>query len=299
VLDYLYPGLYAAFLWWFSTGAIFYLNSRAPQSFRWSLLGGTAVLLAALYGIWASAGAESVVGAYIAFTCGLLAWGWQTMTYYMGYITGPRRERCPPGCSGWRHFLHGVETCVYHELAILASAILIAGLTWGQPNQLALWTFLALWGMHVSAKLNVFLGVRNLNEEFLPRHMDYLKGFLRQRPINLLFPFSVTVGTIVTVLVAEAAASPGASAFTVASLTLLATLLGLAVLEHWFMVLPLPFGALWKWSLAESDETGGAGSGRDLAGAPAQAAGSVVRAGESPESRHESGGLRRARSVRA
>lgn len=298
MLDYLYPCLYAAFLWWFSTGVIFYLNSRPPQSFRWSLLGGTAVLLVALYGIWASAGTESVAGAYIAFTCGLLAWGWQTMTYYMGYVTGPRRERCQPGCSGWRHFIHGVETSLYHELAILATALLIAALTWAQPNQFALWTFLALWGMHVSAKLNVFLGVRNLNEEFLPRHMEYLKGFLRQRPINLLFPFSVTVGTIVTVLVAEAAVTPGASAFATAGLTLLATLLALAVLEHWFMILPLPFGALWKWSLNERDEAGGAGAGRDLSAAPAHATGSVVHARESREAGHDGDGLRRARSFR-
>ena len=37
--------------------------------------------------------------------------------------------------------------------------------------------------------------------------------------------------------------------FEVTSLSLCAGLLSLAVLEHWFLVLPLPFEALWNWGL--------------------------------------------------
>ena len=39
---------------------------------------------------------------------------------------------------------------------------------------------MVLWWMHQSAKLNVFFGVRNLNEEFLPEHLEFLKSFLHQ-----------------------------------------------------------------------------------------------------------------------
>jgi len=241
--------VFATFLWWFSTGVIFYLNARPPHTFRWSMLGGSLLLAGALYGLWASASSDTVVGAYVAFTCGLVIWGWHTMSYYMGVITGPRRERCAPGCRGWRHFIHAVETSIYHELAIVATAGLMAWLTWKQPNQFGLWTFLVLWGMHVSAKLNVFLGVRNLNEEFIPKHLKYLTGFFRQRPMNLLFPFSVTLATIVTTWMIQTAIEPGGTIFTTAGFTLLATLMALAVIEHWFMILPIPAEALWRWSL--------------------------------------------------
>jgi len=241
--------VYSTFLWWFSTGVIFYLNARPTHTFRWSLLGATIIVIGALYGLWITARADSLGAVLIAFTCGLLIWGWHTMTYYMGWITGPRRHRCPEGCRGWKHFRHAVETSLYHELAIIATAVLMAVLTWREPNQFGLWTFLILWGMHVSAKLNVFFGVRNLNEEFIPEHLSYLKGFFRRRSMNLLFPFSVTIGTFIAVLLAQNALDPEGSVFTSAGYTLLATLMALAVIEHWFLILPIPAEALWRWSL--------------------------------------------------
>ncbi|WP_281168002.1 DUF3623 family protein [Thioflavicoccus mobilis] len=39
------------------------------------------------------------------------------------------------------------------------------------------------------------------------------------------------------------------STFKAASLTLIATLLALGILKHWFLVLPLPDSALWKSAL--------------------------------------------------
>jgi Protein of unknown function (DUF3623) len=112
------------------------------------------------------------------------------------------------------------------------------------------WTFMILWWMHQSATLNVFLGVRNLNEEFLPEHLHFLKSFLTKKPMNLLFPVSVTVSTIIAVTLVEKAVAPGAGAFRAVGFTLLATMMTLAVLEHWFLVLPLPAAALWRWGLA-------------------------------------------------
>ena len=52
-------------------------------------------------------------------------------------------------------------------------------LTRDGANQVGLWTFVILWAMRQSAKLNVFLGVRNLSEEFLPEHLRYLETSLR------------------------------------------------------------------------------------------------------------------------
>jgi len=37
---------------------------------------------------------------------------------------------------------------------------------------------------------------------------------------------------------------------------MLATMLALAVLEHWFLVLPVPDAALWRWAMPGDREGG-------------------------------------------
>ena len=211
---FLYPALFALFVWWFSTGAIIFLDQLPRATFKYSMVGATLVLLASFWGIAASAHDTSLVGAYCAFSCGLLAWGWQEISFYMGFVTGPRTAPCPEGCSGWKHFIHAIQTSLWHELAIIAAALVVTTLTWNQPNHVGLWTFMVLWWMHQSAKLNVFLGVRNLNEEFLPDHLAFLRSFLTKKPMNLLFPFSVTISSVICVVMWERATAPGATHFT-------------------------------------------------------------------------------------
>ncbi len=242
-----FPVLFALFVWWFSTGAIVFLDGLPKRTFRWSMIGGTLVLFVSYYGLAISASDASVHGAYLAFTCGLLAWGWHEMSLYMGVVTGPRREGCTVGASTGQRFRLALMATLYHELAILVSAAVILTVTHGAPNQVGTWTFMILWGMRQSAKLNVFLGVRNLNEQFLPRHLRYLGSYLVQKPMNLLFPLSVTVSSVIAGLLVSAAAA--ANGFAAVGLTFLATMMVLANLEHWFLVLPIPVEKLWNWSL--------------------------------------------------
>jgi putative photosynthetic complex assembly protein 2 len=247
-MSYLLPMAFALFLWWFSTGLIFYLDQLPVRTFKWTMAGATAVLAAALYAIWASAGDQSAFAVYAAFTAGLLAWGWQEVSLYTGFVTGPRKHACGAGCSGWRHFGHAIAVNLWHEVAIVVVAVVILSLTWDVPNQWGLWVYLLLWAMHLSARLNVFLGVRNVSEEFVPPHMAVLKSFLTRKPMNLLFPFSITAATAGTLLLFQQALA----AETMADRTgysLLAALAGLAVLEHWLLMLPLPVEKLWRWSL--------------------------------------------------
>ncbi len=244
---YGWPVLFALFVWWFSTGLIIFLDGLPRRTFRWSMIGGTLVLLASYYGLARSAGDVSVQGAYVAFACGLLAWGWHEMSLYMGAVTGPRREGCPEGATTGQRFHFALMATLHHELAILVSAAIIVAATWGGANQVGTWTFMILWGMRQSAKLNVFLGVRNLNEQFLPRHLRYLGSYLVQKPMNLLFPLSVTVSSVIAGLLVSAAST--SSGFTAVGLTFLATMMILANLEHWFLVLPIPVEKLWNWSL--------------------------------------------------
>jgi putative photosynthetic complex assembly protein 2 len=245
----LMPALYAAFVWWFSTGVIILLDNLPRRSFRWSMLGGSAVLLAALAGLAVTAADAGVAGAYAAFTCGVLVWGWQEMSFFMGFVTGPRRQACGAQCAGWARFRAGVAACLYHELAIIFFALLVVALTWRQPNQVGCWTFLMLWALRQSAKLNLFLGVRNLGEEFLPAHLAYLRSFMRRRRMNGLMPVSLACGSGALVVLLRGALAAEISPARAAGIGLLATMLALGLLEHALMVVPLPLGRLWHWAL--------------------------------------------------
>jgi hypothetical protein len=60
---------------------------------------------------------------------------------------------------------------------------------------------------------------------------------------------------------------PGAEPFQVTARLLLATLLGLAALEHLFLVLPVPLDALWQWGTKsrQRDEATGLAAPRHAA----------------------------------
>ncbi|MGE4241290.1 putative photosynthetic complex assembly protein PuhE [Ramlibacter sp.] len=243
------PLLFTLLLWWFSTGVILYLDGLPRRTFKWTMLGATLLLFAALAGLAASSASTSVASAYCAFTCAVAVWAWQEVAFLLGYVTGPRRTAATPGLAGWARTREALGTVIHHEIALLVLGAAVLAATWGQPNQTGFWTFAVLWAMRQSAKLNVFLGVRNLYESFLPAHLRYLHSYFRREPMNPLFPVSVIVSTAVAVPLWHAAFAPAASAATATSLSLVGSLLALAILEHWFLVLPLPSENLWKWAM--------------------------------------------------
>lgn len=249
---YAMPIIVTLLFWWASTGVILYLDGLSRRTFLWSMTGSTALFGVALWGMYATSAQVTVSSAYCAFACGLMAWAWQLVSYYMGFITGPNHAPCPPGLGGWPRFVAAVGTSLHHEIAIIICAGALVALTWGQPNQIGLWTFLILWWMHTSAKLNLYFGAPNLSEELLPEQLRYLATYMRRRPMNLFFPASVTVSTVVTVLIAQRALA-AATPFDVVGYTILATLMALAVAEHWFLVAPLHANTLWWWGAKDID----------------------------------------------
>ncbi|WP_375274512.1 putative photosynthetic complex assembly protein PuhE [Methylorubrum thiocyanatum] len=260
---YAAPALYAVLLWWSATGLVLVLQHLPRPTHPRSMVAATAALAAALWAIGAVADDDTETGAYIGFTAAVIVWGWQEISYYMGFVSGPKPAACAPNLRGFDRFLAALATSLWHEFAILVGGLAILCLTWGQGNRVALWTYALLALMNASARLNLFLGVRNLHAEFLPPHLSYLACYLSRRPMNPLFPVSVTLGTAVTVLIALAALGAEAMPETATGLSLLAALAALATLEHWFLMLPLPSAALWNWSLpgrtapvAEVRETG-------------------------------------------
>jgi putative photosynthetic complex assembly protein 2 len=284
--QYALPVLFGLFVWWFGTGLVLYLVRIGGVRFHLMMGVATIILAASAWGLEIGSRIATVGGAYFAFTCAILVWCWLEITFLAGLITGPRKQVAPPGCSGWRRVVLAINTILYHEIALLVCAAGIVALTRDGVNQVGAATFLVLWTMRLSAKLNLFLGVPILNDEFLPKGLVHLKSFFRCKPVNLLFPVAVTASTIVTaLLVAKAFNTP--SAFETAAFLLLATLMALAVLEHWFMVVPFPVKAIWEWSVGSWTAVGTDISGgvSDAARAPDPLQRSAARTGDHGEAR--------------
>ncbi len=244
--------MFAVFIWWFSTGVVLLLNRMSRGAVALSQVLSTLLGLAALLAIYHTAGQTSVSGAYCAFTSALLVWGWHELSFLTGWVTGPRKTALPAGLGEWQRFVEAIRVILWHEIGIIAVGALILFITWGAPNQVGSGTFLVLWVMRTSAKLNLFLGVRNLSEQFLPAHLAYLESCFRRRTLNLLFPFSVSLASAVLAAMIVRAFEPATPVAAAVGTALVGTMLALAILEHWLLVLPLDSTALWRWAMREA-----------------------------------------------
>lgn len=241
--------IYAAFVWWFSTGAVLLLVGRAGRRYGLRLITATGLLVGSLFGLAFSANDTGVGGAYAAFTCTILLWGAQEIAFLAGWVTGPRPEPCPAGVRGWKRLGPALRAILYHEVALLACGGAILALTWGGANQVGLWTFAALWVLRQSAKINLFVGVPVTNDDLMPDAVKFLKTFFVRKPVGAFFSVSVTLATAVLVIMIQRIVEVAATPFEMTGLSLVATLFALGVVEHWFMLFPLPAITLWSWGM--------------------------------------------------
>jgi putative photosynthetic complex assembly protein 2 len=218
-----------------------WLNRRGAGPARWSLLFTIPVLLLAHHQLWAVRYSTDVTSIYVAFVAGMLIWTWHELAFYSGLITGPWREPCPLHAKGWDRFCYALGTHLYHEVAVAVEAALLWWLFHDAVNVIGALTFVLLWALQHSAKLNVLLGVRSLDVAALPKHLRYLGSFWTQRALNVFFIPAMTVMIIVTIglWVQVGLHVPHDHAI---ALTLLATLLTLGVLEHGLLVVPALVG---------------------------------------------------------
>jgi len=243
------PPIYAAFVWWFSTGAVLFLVSRSERFETSRIVVAVALLVGSLGGLALSASNTGVWGAYAAFTCTILLWGAQEIAFLAGWLTGPRPQACPDRVKGWKRLSLALQAILYHELALLACGTAIVAATWNGANQIGLWTFAALWVLRQSAKINLFLGVPVTNHELMPDAVRFLKTFFAHKPVGAFFPISVTLATAVLVIMIQRIVEVAVTPFDIVGLTLVSTLFALGVVEHWFMLLPLPAITLWSWGM--------------------------------------------------
>jgi putative photosynthetic complex assembly protein 2 len=244
------------FAWWFSTGLILLLV-RLPRRFHLGALSAFGLFAcAALWGVIATAKDPTMPAVYGAFICGLIIWGWHEASFLMGFVTGPRPQPCPPNARGFKRFGYATATLIYHEIALFVTLILIAALTRNEINQVALWAYGVLFVMRLSSKFNIFLGVPNLTEEFFPDHLAHLKTYIPQKAMNPLMPISILgclgLGYYVwAALMAQTVGTPNHI-----GLVMILTLVGLGLLEHIFMITPLPDAALWRWAAPKPISSG-------------------------------------------
>lgn len=248
--------LCAMFIWWFATGAILcivkHADRRGPRAHLRSVILTAPFGLLGVYGFSASLTEATVPGVWIAFASALLVWGWIEHAFLAGIITGPNSYDCPEGCSEFERFFRAWGTIAYHEMLLLTVLIVMGITAWGADNKFGFWTFSVLFIARISAKLNLFLGVRKINTEFLPTPLSHLPSHFRIRPINWLFPYSVTALTFAMTCWFEPLYAAETAAATV-GFTLLAVFTALALLEHWLMVVPLPDEKLWRWLMPAKD----------------------------------------------
>ena len=246
-------------LWWVGTGLVLRnvhrpepdddsQSGRGPDWLRVAPLAAlTAGVPASLAGLVllrsATPGLATALTTYILV---FVLWGWLELTFYCGWITGPLKTPWQGGRDRGR-VLHAFWASAYHELALVLMGLAVLGLS-GGGSRWAPWFYLGMAAMHTSARLNVVLGVRNLNAHFLPDRLSYLASLFTRRRMNGLMPFSLVVGTAATVMVVRAALNQGAGEST-AGLTLLACTLALGVLEHLLLIVPLPVHRLFEWGL--------------------------------------------------
>jgi putative photosynthetic complex assembly protein 2 len=244
--------LFALFVWWFATGAILLVVRRAdragPKAHLASVLLGLPVAALGAWGFIWSLGEATLPGAYAGFVSALLLWGWAELAFLSGVITGPITRPLRAGVPEWERFLRAWGTIAYHEMLLVLMLIAMGLAAWEAGNGVGFWTFAVLFFARVSAKLNLYLGVRKINTEFLPGPLMHLPSHFRIAQMNWLFPISVTALAFAAACWLErlwAAQSPADAA----GFALLAALTALALLEHWLLVLRLPDEKLWRWML--------------------------------------------------
>jgi len=234
-----------------ATGLIAWADNRERATFRRSVAIGGAAGIAGLIAILFASQSASVVAIYISFTGALAVWGWHEIGFLTGAAAGPRREACPPDARGFERFTHASATVMHHEIALALTALMLISLSWNAPNQIGATVFVLMFGLRLSSKINLFIGVPNTTTEMLPAHLGYLKSYFGRNRMTALLVISIAaIVALAGWFASLAIAAPAGSAEMVGA-SLLTALCLLGAIEHVFLALPFRDGMLWGWALPQ------------------------------------------------
>jgi putative photosynthetic complex assembly protein 2 len=115
-------------VWWLSTGIVLRVVWLPTRTHRTSLAVFTALALLGGYATLRASELPTTAGAYVGFVAALALWGWHEVAFLLGAVSGPRREPCRAGLSGWARFREATATVIHHELALAATLLaMVAG----------------------------------------------------------------------------------------------------------------------------------------------------------------------------
>lgn len=237
--------------WWLGTGMVLYLQQRLKHK-GIALIATLCLLsLSSLAVLKYSSAQLEAWHSYAGFIAAVVLWGCLELSYFTGLVGGTHKLHCPRDCKTAIRFRLALSASIWHELSVLAVALLVLELCRHGSNPSGMYTFMVLWLMRWSAKLNLFWGVPNFNTDWFPAHMNHLHSYMKSSRVSLFFPLSVLAASAVAInLMINTVSAPSTESLATA---LPCVLLVLAILEHLFMALPISDSALWNRVFARED----------------------------------------------
>lgn len=223
--------------WWVATGLIIAMQRSGPTRAS-ALIIASALAVLGFWELRENANDDSALGARRSFLGGAMLWGWVSVVFYGGYLTGFHTIIPDLVSPSWAAVLPAIQATILNDVAALLIMGAVAMLLYGDRNKTGLWGLIIFWAVQQVAKLNVFLGVENPAGNFLPQHLAYLRQFFGPLENSRFLGASVTALTLVTVWTAWNGLRAPTEGKRQAGI-LYATILGLAVLEIIVLGIPL------------------------------------------------------------
>jgi putative photosynthetic complex assembly protein 2 len=229
--------LQVVLFWWVATGLIIAMQRSGP----WRVAALIVATMLAVFGFWElreSANDDSALGARRSFFGGALLWGWVSVTFYGGYLTGFRVDALGVQAPALSLVLPAIRATLLSDVTALLLMGAVALWLHGDRNKTGLWGLVIFWAVQQVAKLNVFLGVENPAGNFLPPHLAYLRQFFGPLVNSPFLTVSIVLLSVLTLVEGWRVRSANTECKRQAGV-LYATILGLAVLEIIVLGIPL------------------------------------------------------------
>lgn len=251
------PIVFIILMWWFSTGAVLWFANQSDTQSRAPLVAMAGVGVLGLIGVYfASFPSTSQAGAalgaakpYFAVLSALSVWAFIEFTFLTGAITGARKAACPRNVNEKERFWLAFSAINHHEYALVGGLLAVGLVSIPGGQIIAFATYALLWVMRLSAKLTLFSGAPKFALDMMPPKLSHLQSYFRHDRIGPVFWLSTIVFTAAFAAAVIILGSSTLTPHNSAGAIMLTTLLGLGVLEHWFMVLPIADSALWQWAM--------------------------------------------------
>lgn len=215
--------------WWVATGLIIAMQ-RTEGTRLVALVVATALAAMGLRELIVSRDDRTAAGARLSFLGGAMLWGWISVTFYGGFVTGFAPEVAVPPAPSWAAVPPAIAATLVSDLSALFILALAAFAVRGAHNRTGVTAFAIFWSVQQVAKLNVFFGVENPAGNFLPQHLAYLQQFFGPRQNSWLLWTSLAALSAVTWWYARRGVRARTAGERQAQV-LYATIVGLAVLE--------------------------------------------------------------------